>query len=49
MRLLNLFLSRLKEEELFFKDFSRLELGRVVMRLLFGFSIMDFTLEGNLK
>ncbi|MFH1338442.1 MAG: hypothetical protein ABIH40_01145 [Candidatus Omnitrophota bacterium] len=49
MRLLNLFLNRLKEDKLFFKDFARLELGRVVMRTLGGFSVMDFVLEGNLK
>jgi Tfp pilus assembly protein PilN len=49
MRLLNLFLNRLKEDKQFFKDFTRLELGRVVMRTLGGFSVMDFVLEGDLK
>ena len=49
MHLLNLFLNRLKEDELFFKDFVRLELGHMSMRILGGFSIMDFILEGNLE
>jgi len=49
MKLLNLFLSRLKEDKLFFKDFIRLELGRMRMRKLGGFSIMDFVMEGELK
>jgi Tfp pilus assembly protein PilN len=49
MRLLNLFLSRLKENRQFFKDFSRLELGSMSMRTRGGFSIMDFILEGDLK
>ena len=49
MRLLNLFLSRLKEDQPFFKDFIRLELGRVSMRTLSGFEIMDFVLEGDLN
>lgn len=49
MRLLNLFLNRLKEDKQFFKDFAKMELGRVVMRTLGGFSIMDFVLEGNLR
>ncbi|MBL7081195.1 MAG: hypothetical protein ISS44_01315 [Candidatus Omnitrophica bacterium] len=49
MRLLNLFLGRLKKDKIFFKDFIRLELGHISMRTLGGFSIMDFVLEGDLK
>jgi len=49
MSLLNLFLSRLKEDSSFFKDFVRLELGRMRMRRIGGFSVMDFVMEGNLK
>ena len=49
MGLLNIFLSRLKEDNLFFKDFTRLELGQMSMRTLGGYSIMDFILEGELK
>lgn len=49
MRLLNIFLSRLKEDRLFFKHFTRLELGSMSMRTRGGFSIMDFILEGDLK
>ena len=52
MSQLNLFLSQLKEDKLFFKDiekFDHLELGRMTMRKLGGFSIMDFSLEGDLQ
>jgi len=49
MRMLNLFLSQLKKDKSFFKDFISLELGRVKMRTLGAYSIMDFTLEGKLK
>ena len=49
MRLVNLFLKQLKEDKQFCKDFARLELGRMAMRTLGGFSIMDFVLEGDLK
>ncbi|MFH1678508.1 MAG: hypothetical protein ABH914_02685 [Candidatus Omnitrophota bacterium] len=49
MRLLNIFLSQLKEDNHFFKDFLRLELGRVNMRLIGAYSIMDFVLEGDLR
>lgn len=47
--LLNLFLKQLKQDEAFFKDFKNIELGRMSMRMLGGFSIMDFVLEGELK
>ena len=49
MSLLNLFLSSLNNDKRFSKDFSRLELGRMRMRTFWGYSIMDFVLEGNLK
>ncbi|MFH1577872.1 MAG: hypothetical protein ABIC18_02215 [Candidatus Omnitrophota bacterium] len=49
MRLLNRFISYLKEDARFFKDFSRFELGRVTMRTLGSFAIMDFILEGELN
>lgn len=49
MRLLTRFLNQLKEDERFFADFSRLELGRMLMRTLGGYSVMDFALEGSLK
>ena len=49
MSLLNRFLDRLKEDNLFFKDFIRFEPARMSMRTLGGFSIMDFVLEGDLK
>jgi Tfp pilus assembly protein PilN len=49
MRLLNVFLSQLKEDKIFFEDFVNLELGNVNMRTLGGFAIMDFVLEGDLK
>lgn len=49
LHLLNIFLKRLKEDKTFFKDFTRLELGHMSMRMLGGFSVMDFVLEGSLK
>lgn len=49
MSLLNLFLNRLKKDKRFFKDFVRLELGRMSMRTLGGYQVMDFVLEGDLK
>lgn len=49
IKLLNLFLNRLKEDKQFFKDFTSLELERMSVRMLGGFSVMDFVLVGNLK
>ena len=49
MGLLNQYLDRLKQNNPFFKDFKSLELGRVKMRTLSGFSVMDFVLEGEFK
>ena len=49
MSLLNQFLNNLKNDKSFFDDFDSLELGRLSMRSLGGFTIMDFVLDGNLK
>ncbi|MFC1658588.1 hypothetical protein ACFL1D_04285 [Candidatus Omnitrophota bacterium] len=49
MSLLNVFLKRLKEDKRFFTDFARLELGRMNMRLLGGYQVMNFVVEGDLK
>ena len=47
MRLLNLFINQLKENYPFFKDTIPVKLGRINMRTLGGFSVMDFVLEGG--
>jgi len=49
MSLLNLFLNFLNKDKRFSKDFVRLELGRMSMRTLGGYPVMDFVLEGGLK
>ena len=49
MSLLNIFLNSLNQDKRFFKDFVRLELGRVNMRTLGGYPVMDFVVEGELK
>ena len=49
MTLLNLFLGQLNQDKRFLEDFIHLELGRMNMRTLGGYPIMDFIVEGNLK
>ncbi|MGD9015281.1 MAG: hypothetical protein PVI33_04585 [Candidatus Omnitrophota bacterium] len=49
MSLLNAFLGSLNQDNRFFNDFIRLELGRVNMRTLGGYPVMDFVVEGELK
>jgi Tfp pilus assembly protein PilN len=47
MRLLNLFINQLKENYPFFKNTISVKLGRINMRTIGGFSVMDFVLEGG--
>ena len=47
MRLLNLFINQLKENYPFFKDTIPVKLGRINMRTIGGFSVMDFVLESG--
>ena len=48
MSLINLFLNNLKQDKLFFGDFSNIELISVQRRVLGGFEISDFVLRGSL-
>lgn len=47
--LLNKFLSNLKEDNSFFRDFASLELGLMQRKTVGGYDIINFTLNGTLK
>jgi len=48
MNLLNKFIDSLKKDNMFFKDFSALDLSSVQIRSLGGYDILDFSLTGIL-
>lgn len=49
LNLINKFLSNLKDDNNFFKNFDKLELGPLQTRTIGGYDIIDFTLVGVLK
>ena len=49
MSLINLFLTNLKEDKFFSRDFASLNLTSVQRRQLGGYEISDFTFTGSLK
>jgi len=49
LTLINKFLSNLKENSEFFKDFQLLELGTVQREVVGGYDILNFSLNGTLK
>lgn len=49
MGLINKFINNLKNDTEFFKDFNSLELGPMQARVVAGYDIVDFVLQGVLK
>ncbi len=49
LTLINKFLSNLKENQGFFKDFQLLEMGTVQREVVGGYDILNFSLNGTLK
>lgn len=47
--LINKFINNLKNDTEFFKDFNSLELGPIQARVIAGYDIVDFVLQGALK
>lgn len=49
MSLINKFIDNLKNDTDFFKDFNNLELGPIQRKVIAGYDIVDFVLQGTLK
>jgi len=49
LNLINKFLSNLKDNKNFFKDFNTLELGPVRREVIGGYEVVEFVLNGTLK